>query len=93
MDRRRLNKLNDNMDPIPIFALHKQMTIVLNNLKLIFANKYQAHVFFFSIQFCLRVTLTRIPLWFRNTWNGKGHSETVLNPAFPLDNFTILERG
>ena len=47
MDRRRLNKLNDNMDPIPIFALHKQMTIALNNLKLMTANKYQAHVFFF----------------------------------------------
>ena len=48
MDRRRLNKLNDNMDPIPIFALHKQMTIALNNLKLTTANKYQAHVFFFD---------------------------------------------
>ena len=48
MDRRRLNKLNDNMDPIPIFALRKQMTIALNNLKLTFANKYQAHVFFFD---------------------------------------------
>ena len=48
MDRRRLNKLNDNKDPIPIFALHKQMTIVLNNLKPTTANKYQAHVFFFD---------------------------------------------
>ena len=48
MDRRRLNKLNDNMDPIPIFALRKQMTIALNNLKLTFANKYQAHVFLFD---------------------------------------------
>ena len=51
MDRRRLNKLNDNMDPIPIFALHKQMTIALNNLKLMTANKYQAHVFFFRFNF------------------------------------------
>ena len=48
MDRRRLNKLNDNMDPIPIFALHKQMTIALNNLKLMTANKYRAHVSFFD---------------------------------------------
>ena len=46
MDRRKLNKLNDNMDPIPIFAPHKQMTIAQNILTIILANKYPAHVFF-----------------------------------------------
>ena len=55
MDRKRLSKLNDNMDPIPIFAPRKQMTIALNNfcryLSLTFANKYQAHVFFFRFKF------------------------------------------